>query len=90
MRNKVYQITLNESVLKRIKRRLEMSVHAHSEYAESKNEQLWEDLISKCLADDLFNSFKELDNFLNKLLEDAKVLDSASPELTDEGLSNGS
>ena len=71
MRNKVYQVTLDKVMLNRLKKRLDMCVIAHSDYAESKNINTWDDPISKCLADDLFQSFEAIDEYLGKLVESA-------------------
>ncbi len=72
MQTKVYQITINEAHFKRVQDRLSLCVAAHSDYAESKNINQWDDPISKSLADDLFTCHESLDQFLNNLFKTAK------------------
>ncbi len=72
MRDKVYQITINEAHYKRVKNRLGMCVTAHSDYAESKNINQWDDPIAMSLADDLFTCHQSLEQFLDELFETAK------------------
>jgi hypothetical protein len=45
-----------------------MSVYSHSLYAESKNTNQWDDPISKCLSDDLHNSFEDLEKLIEKIV----------------------
>ena len=68
MRDKSYQITVDKTYLKRTIDRLSMSVYSHSLYAESKNTNQWDDPISKCLSDDLHNSFEDLEKLIEKIV----------------------
>ena len=80
MQDKVYQIKINKGHLKRIKDRLNLCVTAHSEYAESKNINQWDDAISMSLADDLFSCFESLEEFLDKVFDSAKEIKINVPE----------
>lgn len=74
MRTKVYQITFDKAYYKRMIEQLEKVVHAHSDYALSKNMNQWEDLISQSLADDLFDKYESLKDLLEDILKNAEEI----------------
>jgi putative effector of murein hydrolase len=68
MREKVYQISIDQAHFKRALSRLSMVVTAHSDYAESKNINQWDDPISVSLANDLYDNFEALEQYLDNLI----------------------